>query len=67
MKRIIIVVTVVSVAVSILWFIFVQRPVFLNRLFSQKTASEPSVASSSFSEELNDLNPYEEAYTNPFE
>lgn len=67
MKKIIIVVTVISAVGSIVWFIFVQRPVFLNRFFPQKTASEPAVVSSGFNEQLNGLNPYEEAYTNPFE
>lgn len=47
--------------------VFVKRSFWLNKFFSPPAVSETSITSSSFSGQLNNLNPYVEAYTNPFE
>lgn len=66
MKKIIIVFSVISALGTIAWFIFVQRPAFLDRFFPQKAGVEPVVVSPGLVEQLTGLNPYEKAYTNPF-
>lgn len=75
-KKIIIAAVVVIVA-AIACLIFIRKPAFISQFFSQKAVSEPAVVSSGFGGQLFDkvqqnfiekgLNPYEEAYTNPFE
>jgi len=57
---------IIAIAV-VAWFGFVKKPAVLNKFFPPKTASEPTVVSSTLGGQTNNLNPYEEAYTNPFE
>jgi len=66
MKKIIIVISIISAIGSIAWFIFIQRPAFLSRFFPQKAAVEPVVVLPGLTKQLTGLNPYEEAYINPF-
>lgn len=66
MKKIIIAANIIFAIAAIMWFIFVKRPAFLNQLFPQTTANKSDAVSSNLNEPLNGLNPYEEAYTNPF-
>lgn len=73
MKKFIVVVIIAVIA----WIIFIKKPAILSTLFLQKDGGEQIVISSGLGGQLfeetskanpfgKNLNPYEEAYVNPF-
>ena len=65
-KKIIIVAIAIVLTIIIL-FALIKKSAFLNQLFFKKTANEPITNPAGLIKELNGLNHYEKAYTNPFE
>jgi hypothetical protein len=69
MRKIITVASIIIFVVTVGWRFFINKPSFLNKIFPQKMAEETTVGALNFSGQLfeESINPYEEAYTNPFE
>jgi len=64
MKKIIIAVIIIIVVIAIAWVVFIKKPVFLNKFFSQKI-EEPIklLETNPFKTETN---PFSNSYKNPF-
>jgi len=64
MKKIIIVVIVIIVVVAIVWIVFIKKPIFLNKIFPQKT--EEPIKSPETNPFKTETNPFLNSYKNPF-